>query len=69
MNKTSFEKGVEKGFELGCRQVVLELLEYRFGPLSAAVLARIDQLPAEKLEPLLKAAVKAESLSELGLTD
>jgi hypothetical protein len=44
-----------------------ELLEERFGPLAPGVLARLEQLPGERLQPLRRAAWKAQSLDELGL--
>jgi hypothetical protein len=65
MNTTWFEKGVEKGR----RETLLELLEGRFGPLSADVLARVQLLSAEQLRSLPKELLKAQSLSDLGLVD
>jgi hypothetical protein len=78
MNKTVFEKGIEKGlemsktsfekgFETASRAALRELLEQRFGELSPSVLRTVEQLPAEQLQTLRKAAWKAQSLSELGL--
>jgi hypothetical protein len=71
INMTSFEKGMERGLEKGLEQerraILREMLEERFGPLSAGVLRRVDELPAERLQPLRKAAWKATSLAELGL--
>jgi hypothetical protein len=68
MNTTWFEKGIEKGKEQGRRLALRELLEAQFGPLSSAVLARLEQLPLERLPPLQK-ALKAQSLAELDLVD
>jgi hypothetical protein len=61
------EKGIEQGIEKGRRDSLRELLEERFGPLAPAVLARLEQLPGERLQPLFRAAAKAQSLDELGL--
>ncbi len=61
--------GVEKGIEKERRTMLRELLEERFGPLSPEVLRRVDELPAERLQPLRKAAWKAASLAELGLDE
>ena len=44
-----------------------EILEDRFGPLSPEVLRRVDELPAEQLQPMRKAAWRVASLAELGL--
>ncbi len=63
MNMTSFEKGQEQER----RALLRELLEERFGPVSPEVLRRLDELPAERLQPVRKAAWKAASLAELGL--
>jgi hypothetical protein len=79
MNMTSFEKGrakgveegiekgIEKGIESERRAILRELLDEQFGPLTPAALRLVDQIPAERLQPLLKAARKAQSLAELGL--
>jgi hypothetical protein len=67
MNVTPYEKGIEKGIEKERRDSLRELLEERFGPLSPAVLARVEQLAVERLQPLRRAVVKANSLAELGL--
>jgi len=83
MNKTSYENGFEQGmqstnvtwFEKGIekerRETLREFLEARFGSLSPAVLARLENLPQERLQALrrqlfLNAAV---SLADLGLED
>jgi hypothetical protein len=71
MNMTSFEKGWAKGVEEGSekerRALLRELLDERFGPLTPAVLHRVAQISADRLDPLRKAAWKAQSLDELGL--
>lgn len=79
MNITPYEKGLEqglaqgreqglaKGIEQERRESLRELLEEKFGPLSPAVLEALAQLPAERLLPMRKAALKAQSLHDLGL--
>ncbi len=62
MNKTSYEKGVEQGR----RELMRELLEERFGSLDPEVLARLEQMPAEQVQLLHRAAVTAQSLRNWG---
>ena len=69
MNTTWYEKGLEKGLEKGQRELLRDLLETKFAPLSASVLERLDRLPAERVRALGKAILKANSLQELGLED
>lgn len=63
MNMTVYEKGLEEGQ----RRTLRLQVEERFGPLSDAAQERLQQLPAERLTPLLKIVIRATSLSELGL--
>jgi hypothetical protein len=65
MNATWYEKGVEAERRLALREV----LEERFGPLSPAVAAALERLPAERLQPLRKTALKAKALSDLKLEE
>jgi hypothetical protein len=65
MNVAWYEKGIEKER----RESLRELLEERFGPLAPSVLSRLEELPLERLQPLRKALLKAQSLAELGLAD
>lgn len=67
MMLTTFEKGVAKGLEDGQRKVARLQLEQRFGPLSKAVLRRLEAWPAERLTDLLVAILDAPSLQALGL--
>jgi hypothetical protein len=84
MNTTWYEKGLEKGRqeaqamnttwyekgeEEGRRAVLGELVEEKFAPVSPAVQERLQRLDAERLVPLTKAVLRAESLRELGLED
>ena len=63
MNTTWYEQGIEKER----RDSLRELLEERFGPLAPPVLTQLEQMPVERLQPLRRAASKAQSLAELGL--
>jgi hypothetical protein len=65
VNQTWFEKGRDQER----RQILRELLEERFGPLPSPVQERIFQWPAERLSPLVKQILHAQSLRELGLED
>lgn len=65
MNTTWYEKGMEKER----REFLRVQLEEQFGPLSTEVLARLEQLPMDRLQPLRKAVLKAQSLRDLGLED
>jgi len=75
VNKTSYmtgkEEGREAGREEGRRIALIELLEAqlesRFGPLSSESLARLRELPDDRLKQLGIALVSAGSLAELGL--
>jgi hypothetical protein len=73
MMVTTYEKGVAKGLqdgrEKGRREVARLQLERKFGPLSAAVLARLAAWPAERLDELLLAVLDAPSLAALGLEE
>ncbi len=77
MNKTWFEQGMEKGEakgeakgeEKGRREFFREMLEDRFGPLPAAALAKLEQVPMDRLRLLRKSLQDAKSLRELGLED
>jgi hypothetical protein len=81
MNTTWYEKGLEKGLEKGreegreegreqTRRTILgELLEEKFGVLSAPVQDRLQHLAADRLVALTKAVLRANSLRELGLED
>jgi hypothetical protein len=77
MNTTWYEKGLEKGREEGReegpqterRAALRDLVEEKFGPLSAEVEDRLQKLPADRLVALRKAVLRAQSLRDLGLTD
>ena len=63
MNRTSYEMGEEDGR----RAMLRELLEARFGTLSAAVEERLKQVPPQELINYAKAMMRAKSLAELDL--
>ncbi len=65
MMVTTYEKGIAKGR----REAARLLLEHKFGPLSEAVLARLEAWPVERLDELLLAMFDAESLAALGLEE
>jgi putative transposase len=73
MMTTTYEKGkaegVAEGMAKGLRRSVRLLLERRFGPLSPAVLQRLEAWPTDRLEELLLAVPEAASLQELRLED
>jgi hypothetical protein len=58
-----------QGMAQGQRELLQELLEQRFGPLSPQVIERLSAWPPERLRELGKALLTARSLQELGLED
>jgi hypothetical protein len=69
MAQTTFEKGVQAGLQQGWRTALQKLLESRFGPLSPSAQRRLESLSTERLEGLILAQLKAQSLQELDLED
>jgi hypothetical protein len=81
MMTTTFEKGIAKGWQEGIakgkeegviegqRLMLRHILEQRFGPLSAAVVQRLEAWPADRLGELASGVLKAGSLAEMGLGD
>ena len=63
MTVTWYDQGVQQGQ----RELILSLLETRFGSLSMQARARLESWPAEALGDLAKALLTAESRRELGL--
>jgi hypothetical protein len=61
------EKGMEKGTETTYRVVLRQLLESRFGPLSATLSQRLEKTTLVDLQSLFQQACSAKSLAELGL--
>jgi hypothetical protein len=56
-----------QGMVQGQRELLRDLLEQRFGPLSPQVSERLAEWPSERLRELGKALLTAKSLQELGL--
>jgi hypothetical protein len=56
-----------QGMAQGQRDLIREMLDQRFGPLSPQVLERLTSWPPERLRELGKALLTAKSLQELGL--
>ncbi len=69
MMVTTYEKGIAKGLEEGRQEAARLQLEHKFGPLSEAVLARLEAWPVERLDELLIAVLDAPSLAALGLEE
>lgn len=74
MNKTTYEKGIEKGIEQGetnvlneFRTTLRELLESKFGMLPEAAVAAIGNLSRQEIQRLIVRSGTAVSLVELGL--
>jgi len=63
------QRGELKGVQKGQRELLRELLETRFGPLSPAVRARLENWPPARLTDLGCALLSATSLQQLGLDD
>jgi len=59
----------EEAEERALRFVLQEQLDERFGPLSVQVGRRLAELSADKLKPMIRAVMRAQSLRELGLED
>ena len=55
--------------EKGKRELLQRLIRERFGPLSERSQERLQSLPAEQLDELVPAVLKAQSLKELGLDE
>jgi hypothetical protein len=65
MNVTSYDKGLDQGQ----RKLLRELIDHYFGPLSPAVLKRLQQLSSDQIVSLGKKVRQAQSLKDLGLED
>ena len=61
------ERGIERGRNQGHRELVIAVLEGRFGPLSEEALSKIEQLSDLRILQLARDICKAQSLAELGL--
>src|SRR5207245_2835307 len=61
------EKGREQGQTEGARHSLQLLLEEKFGPLSPDVIKRRGSMSDDESDQTVRAAVRANSLRELGL--
>ncbi|HQU41876.1 MAG: hypothetical protein B7Z73_01070 [Planctomycetia bacterium 21-64-5] len=61
------QRGEQRGVLKGQRDLLRQLIEDRFGPLSPAVLAQVEAWPGDRLRELGRALLSATSLEELGL--
>ena len=60
-------EGRDEGRALGRVELLEALLESRFGTLSAETLAKLREVPDDRLKPLAIALSTATSLAEIGL--
>jgi hypothetical protein len=66
--EVGIREGIEEGKEVGKRDLLLDLLERRFGPLSQATVKRVRSLTSsEELSRLAARVLDAPSLQDLGL--
>ena len=56
----------EKGRELGRREMLLELIEERFGPLSATLREKLEVTAPDNLKVMARALLRARSIQEAG---
>jgi predicted transposase YdaD len=62
------QKGLEEGRDAGKRETLLRLLTAKFGPLSEAVVLRVNALESgNELDLCLERLLTARSLEDLGL--
>lgn len=61
------QEGREEGRGLGQKQLVLRLLDRRFGPLPQAARDAVEQASIERIAELAEQLLTAQSLEELGL--
>jgi len=66
---TTYEQGIEKGIDRGRREMALQLLEAKFGPLSPAIRQRVETIAPDELRQIMLEYHKAQSLKELRLPD
>jgi hypothetical protein len=61
------EKGREQGLAQGRLEMLIELLDERFGPLAPETTERLRELSAAEVAALRKKLLRSKSLQELGL--
>jgi predicted transposase YdaD len=57
--------GEQKGKEKGQKEMLLQLLKWKFGEVERGVAAKIEQLPATRLNRLAKALLKFTEPADL----
>jgi predicted transposase YdaD len=62
------EQGIEQGIEQGQTEMLLRVLDRRFGPLPAELVARIHTLRSQQLAQLLDVILDAAALDEVTST-
>jgi len=67
--KEFLDQGRQEGRQEGRREALNCVLEQRFGPLPPRAAEQLSVLPIEQVLDLLKKAITAKSLHDLGLTD
>ena len=67
--KTTYERGIERGIEQGERRSALRQMEAKFGPLTAKVKQKVEDLSSDALAQLQLGLLEARSLEELRLDD
>lgn len=67
MQQTTLEKGIEQGREQGQREMLLRLLEQRFGTLPPRNRRRVEQMSASEQEALMRRLFTATDLKDLGV--
>ena len=65
--KTTYERGIERGIEQGERRSALRQMEAKFGPLTADVKQKVEDLSSNALAQLQLDLLNAQSLEELRL--
>ena len=60
-------EGRAEGLAEGQRALLLSQMEFKFGPLSAALVAAVQALPPERLQEVGQRVLTAQNLEELAL--
>ena len=61
------QKGLQQGLQQGQSELLLEMLEARFGVLPARVITAVKALPLGRLKVLALQVLTAQSLADLSL--
>ncbi len=65
MNKTIYEEGIEEGIEQGFLDCAINVLEGRFGPLPAKILADLKSRSRQELRSMIANSFRITSLDAL----